>query len=129
MTLAQQSNKKDMITRIRGRYIGRNASSAYKELVWAVGTAKDTTVGIEEQTIQTLAALDKLLQEQGSHRSQIVSAQVYLTNMANKSAMDRIWCDWLGNDPQHWPQRVCIGVDLHGDMLIEISVTAVRLES
>ncbi len=99
-----------MITRIRGRYIGRNASSAYKDLVWAVGTAKDTTVGIEEQTIQTLAALDKLLQEQGS-------------------AMDRIWCDWLGNDPQHWPQRVCIGVDLHGDMLIEISVTAVRLES
>ena len=118
-----------MITRIRGRYIGRNASSAYKDLVWAVGTAKDTTVGIEEQTIQTLAALDKLLQEQGSHRSQIVSAQVYLTNMANKSAMDRIWCDWLGTDPQHWPQRVCIGVDLHGDMLIEISVTAVRLEN
>ena len=70
-----------MITRIRGRYIGRNASSAYKDLVWAVGTAKDTTVGIEEQTIQTLAALDKLLQEQGSRRSQIVSAQVYLTNM------------------------------------------------
>ena len=118
-----------MITRIRGRYIGRNASSAYKDLVWAVGTAKDTTVGIEEQTIQTLAALDKLLQEQGSHRSQIVSAQVYLTNMANKSAMDSIWCDWLGNDPQHWPQRGCSGVDLHGDMLIEISVTAVRLES
>ena len=49
--------------------------------------------------------------------------------MANKSAMDRIWCDWLGDDPQHWPQRVCIGVDLHGDMLIEISVTAVRLEN
>jgi enamine deaminase RidA (YjgF/YER057c/UK114 family) len=127
MTLAQQSNK-NMITRVRGRYLGRNASSAYKDLVWAVGTAKDTTVGIEEQTTQTLAALDNLLQEQGSHRSQIASAQVYLTNMANKSAMDRIWCDWLGDDPQHWPQRVCIGVDLHGDMLIEISVTAVRLE-
>ena len=117
-----------MITRIRGRYIGRNASSAYKDLVWAVGTAKDTTTGIEEQTIQTLAALDKLLQEQGSHRSQIISAQVYLTNMANKSAMDRIWCDWVGDDPQQWPQRVCIGVDLHGDMLIEISVTAAKYE-
>ena len=117
-----------MITRIRGRYIGRNASSAYKDLVWAVGTAKDTTVGIEEQTTQTLAALDNLLQEQGSHRSQIVSAQVYLTNMANKAAMDRIWCDWLGTDQQHWPQRVCIGVDLHGDMLIEISVTAAKYE-
>ena len=90
MTLAQQSNKKDMITRIRGRYIGRNASSAYKDLVWAVGTAKDTTVGIEEQTIQTLAALDKLLQEQGSHRSQIVSAQVYLTDMANKLSLIHI---------------------------------------
>ena len=105
-----------------------NASSAYKDLIWAVGTAKDTTTGIEEQTIQTLAALDNLLQEQGSHRSQIVSAQVYLTNKANKSAMDRIWCDWVGDDPQQWPQRVCIGVDLHGDMLIEISVTAAKYE-
>ena len=117
-----------MITRIRGRYIGRNASSAYKDLVWAVGTAKDTTTGIEEQTQQTLAALENLLQAQGSHRSQILSAQVYLTNMANKSSMDRIWCDWLGDDPQNWPQRVCIGADLHGDMLIEISVTAARQE-
>ena len=64
-------NKNDMITRIRGRYIGRNASSAYKDLAWAVGTAKDTTAGIEDQTIQTLAALDNLLQEQGSHRSPV----------------------------------------------------------
>jgi len=49
-----------MITRVRGRYLGRNASSAYKDLVWAVGTAKDTTVGIEEQTTQTLEALARI---------------------------------------------------------------------
>lgn len=118
-----------MIKRLRGKYIGRNASSAYKDLVWAVGTAQDTTQGIEEQTRQTLAAIEANLQTLGSDRSRIVSAQVYLAHMSDKPAMDRIWCDWIGDDPQHWPQRVCVGLDLHGDMLIEISVTAVRMET
>lgn len=30
----------------------------------------------------------------------------------------------LGDNPKHWPQRACLGVDLEGDTLIEITVTA-----
>jgi len=40
--------------------------------------------------------------------------------------MDDIWQQWLGEDPQHWPQRACLGVALEGDTLIEVSVTAIR---
>ena len=117
-----------MITRRRGKYIGRNAASAYQDLVWTVATAGDTTLDIEGQTQETLAVLEKNLRELGSEKTRIVSAQVYLAHMADKPVMDGVWRDWIGDDPQHWPQRVCVGVDLHGDMLIEISVTAVRQE-
>ena len=115
-----------MITRRRGKYIGRNAASAYQDLVWTVATARDTTLDIEGQTRQTLAVIEKKLQELGSDKTRIVSAQVYLSRMADKPVMDDVWCEWLGDDPQHWPQRACVGVDLHGDTLIEVSVTAIR---
>ena len=39
-----------MIIRVRGKYIGRNAASAYKDLMWTVATALDTTLDIEVQT-------------------------------------------------------------------------------
>ena len=118
-------NRNIMITRVRGKYIGRNAASAYKDLVWTVATAFDTTLDIEGQTRETLAVLEKNLRELGSERTRIVSAQVYLAHIADKPVMDGIWRDWIGDDPQYWPQRACVGVDLHGETLIEVSVTAV----
>ena len=46
--------------------------------------------------------------------------------MAEKSLMDSIWQAWLGDNEEHWPQRACLGVNLEGDVLIEVTVTAVR---
>ncbi len=46
--------------------------------------------------------------------------------MDNKSVMDEVWRDWIGSDPEYWPQRACLGVDLEGKCLIEVTVTAVR---
>ena len=117
-----------MIERKRGIYPGRNKSSAYKDLVWTVATAADTKVGIEQQTRSTLDIIQQNLQELGSDKSQILSAQVYIANMADKPIMDAVWQQWLGANPQHWPQRACLGVDLEGPVLIEVTVTAVRLE-
>lgn len=115
-----------MIERKRGVYPGRNKSSAYKDLVWTVATAADTTVGIEQQSQLTLETIQQNLLELGSDKTQILSAQVYIANMADKPVMDAVWQQWLGDDPQHWPQRACLGVDLEGEVLIEVTVTAVR---
>jgi len=115
-----------MIERKRGIYNGRNKSSAYKDLVWTVATSSDTTVGIEQQTQLTLETIQNNLLELGSDKTQIVSAQVYIANMADKPIMDAVWQGWLGTNPQHWPQRACLGVDLEGQVLIEVTVTAVR---
>jgi len=115
-----------MIERKAGIYDGRNKSSAYKDLVWTVATSSDLSVGIEQQTLLTLAIIEDNLLDLGSDKSRIVSAQVYIANMAEKPLMDTVWKNWLGDNPQHWPQRACLGVNLEGDVLIEVTVTAVR---
>lgn len=115
-----------MIERKPGIYPGRNKSSAYKELVWTVATSSDTSVGIEEQTRLTLDTIENNLLELASDKTRIVSAQVYIANMQDKAKMDAVWQTWLGTKQQHWPQRACLGVTLEGDVLIEVTVTAVR---
>ncbi|WP_019028623.1 RidA family protein [Colwellia piezophila] len=115
-----------MIERKPGIYDGRNKSSAYKDLVWTVATSSNTSVGIEQQTLFTLATIEKNLAELGSDKSRIVSAQIYIANMTEKPLMDAVWQNWLGDNPQHWPQRACLGVNLEGEVLIEVTVTAVR---
>lgn len=115
-----------MIERKRGIYNGRNKSSAYKDLVWTVATSSDTTLDIEGQTRLTLETIQNNLLELGSDKTKIVSAQVYIADMNFKPQMDSVWCEWFGDNPQDWPQRACLGVNLEGDVLIEITVTAVR---
>ncbi len=115
-----------MIERKRGIYLGRNKSSAYKDLVWTVATSSDTTLDIVGQTKLTLETIERNLEELGSSKTQIVSAQVFIANMLDKPQMDNVWREWLGDNPEHWPQRACLGVALEGDVLIEVTVTAVR---
>ena len=115
-----------MIERKRGAYQGRNKSSTYKDLVWTVATSSDTSLDIVGQTKLTLETIDKNLEELGSNKTQIVSAQVFIANMPDKPKMDKVWCEWLDENPEHWPQRACLGVALEGDVLIEVTVTAVR---
>lgn len=117
-----------MITRLRGKYLGRNRAVAYKDLVWTVATADDTSQDIAGQTRQSLATIDKNLHDLGTDKSAIVSAQVFITDMTHKEAMDDVWRSWIGDDPQQWPQRACLGVALAGDTLVEITITAVRHE-
>ena len=116
-----------MIERKPGIYKGRNKSSAYKDLVWTVATSSDTSLGIEGQTRMTLDTIQENLLELESDKTRIVSAQVYIADMNDKPRMDRVWCEWIGDNPEHWPQRACLGVSLEGAVLVEITVTAVRV--
>ncbi|MGH8620240.1 MAG: RidA family protein [Burkholderiales bacterium] len=115
-----------MIERLRGKARGRNRACAYKDLVWAVATADDVSLDIAGQTRQTLATIEKNLATMGAHKHRIMSAQVYIASLQDKAAMDAVWNEWLGDDPEHWPQRACLGVALEGGALVEITVTAVR---
>jgi len=116
-----------MIERRGGGYpAGRSQSSAYRDLVWSVATARDERLDLAGQAAQSLRTLDANLRELGSDKTRIVSAQVFLARIDDKPAMDAVWVEWIGPDPQHWPQRACVGAALGGNWLIEITVVAVR---
>ena len=116
----------DMIRRLRGSATGRNRGSIYRDLVWTVATAPDRTHGVKGQTEQCLAALDKSLAEAGAAKTRILSAQIFLADMATKAEMDAVWNAWIGPDPDHWPQRACVGAPLADGCLVEIILTAAR---
>ena len=111
------------IERWRGDARGRSRTSAWRDLVFTVATAPGATV--VEQTRASLAQISANLAEAGTDNSQLLSATVYLTDIANKAEMDVEWCDWIG-DAANWPQRACVQAALAPGTLVEITVVAVR---
>lgn len=50
---------------------------------------------IAEQTRSVLHKIDRLLTESGSDRSHILSATIYLKDMAHFSGMNEVWDTWI----------------------------------
>ena len=115
-----------MIERVRGTAKGRNVSTAYKDLVWSVAAASDESLDLTGQTLQTLNTLENNLIELGSDKTKILSAKVFIANIDDKPVMDKVWNEWIGPDPDNWPERACLGVNLGGNYQIEVTVTALR---
>ena len=85
--------------------------------------ADDKQADIRVQTQETLAKIDKLLEEAGSSRSKLVSATIWLKNMGDYDGMNEVWDRWI--DPQNPPARACGEVRLADDRyLVEIIATA-----
>ena len=114
------------IRRFRGQAVGRNRAVEYNGLVWAVATAPDTREGVAGQTRQCLAALDRSLADAGSSKTRLLSAQIFLADMATKFEMDEVWNAWIGPDAEHWPQRACVGAALADGCLVEIILLAAK---
>lgn len=97
----------------------------HKGVVYFGGVIADDVSGVSmrEQTTQVCAKLDKLLADAGSGKSKLISATLFITDMALKQEMNEAWSSWL--DAQDLPARATIGVsDLGKDVLIEVVVTA-----
>ena len=112
------------IQRVRGPAVGRNQAVAYSGLAWAVGAACRPGLGFADQMRETLQIIDQSLAALGTDKTRLLSAQVFLADMADKPRMDEAWNAWLGPNPDHWPQRACVGAPLTGDLLVEITVVA-----
>ena len=72
------------IERWRGQATGRSPATAWRDLVFTVATAPDETASVAEQTRRTLERLERNLAEAGSDKSRILSATVYVTDIAAK---------------------------------------------
>lgn len=113
-----------MITRLAGSNPTRSRGVVYDNLVFTVAVASDKVPSYYEQTKQALATIDNSLAEAGTDKSRILTAFVYIADMAQKAEMDRAWGEWV--DPKNPPMRACLGVTLDGKDLVEIVVTAAK---
>ena len=111
------------IDRIIGAAKGRSSAVHHNGIVYAVATAGSSSSSVAEQTQLTLAALDQNLNAVNSDKTRLLQATVYLRDMATKTEMDEVWCEWIG-DAENWPQRACVGTGLAGNDLVEIVVVA-----
>jgi enamine deaminase RidA (YjgF/YER057c/UK114 family) len=110
------------IERWKGTAAGRCRMVKHAGTVYTVATARDKGPSVKRQTEDTLAQIDASLAEAGTNKSKLLSATVYITDMAHKPEMDAVWCAWV--HPDGWPQRACVAVTLADKDLVEIVVTA-----
>ena len=111
------------IERWQGDAKGRSRASAWRDLVFTVATAPGASVA--EQTRASLDRISKNLAEACADHTRLLSATVYLTDIAHKAEMDAEWCEWIGR-PERWPQRACVQAALAPGTLVEITVIAAR---
>jgi enamine deaminase RidA (YjgF/YER057c/UK114 family) len=85
--------------------------------------AGDTSQDVGGQTRQVLAAIDRLLAEAGSDKSRLLSAQIFLADMADFAAMNKVWEGWVV--PGQTPARATVQAAMAApDYRVEIVVTA-----
>ena len=90
-----------------------------------MATAEAAGPTLSAQTARSLELIDRNLAEAGSDKTRLLSATVYLTDIAGKAEMDAVWCNWIG-DASRWPQRACVQAQLAPGTLVEITVIATR---
>lgn len=92
---------------------GHRMSEAVRvgEIVFLAGQIpEDLSAGIEVQTRQVLDGIDQVMAEFGGSKSDVVSVQVWLSDMADFQGMNAVWDQWV--DKKTPPARATCGVAL-----------------
>ncbi len=113
-----------MITRFSGLTPTRSRAVIHDGLVFTVAVSPDPDPTFYEQTRKALKRIDESLAMSGTNKSRILSAIVYIADIARKEEMNRAWDEWV--DRANPPMRACIGVDLEYPHLVEIVITAAQ---
>lgn len=88
--------------------------------------ADDASLPAEGQMEQVLASIDRLLKEAGTDKSKLLSATVYVTDMAaDFDAVNRVWDAWI--DRTNPPARAAVQAQLaNKKWLVEVVVVAAK---
>ncbi len=95
----------------------------YNGIIWVAGQVGTPGDSVADQTRQCLAEVDRILAEAGTDKTRILSAQIWLADMADFPAMNSVWDAWV---PQgHTPARATGEAKLAAPAyLVEVIVTA-----
>ena len=96
----------------------------HKDTVYLAGQiVDDGSTTVEAQTRDVLRQIDALLERAGTDKSRLLTATVYLADMAGFAAMNAAWDAWV--DRANAPARATVEVKLADpDLLVEIQVIA-----
>lgn len=103
-----------------------SAVTIFNKVVYLSGQVpKNTALDVVGQTQEILATIDQLLALADTDKSRLLSAQLYIKNLADFSEVNAVWIDWMKDCVA--PSRATIQADLvNPDWLIEIAVTAAQ---
>ena len=115
------------------RHVGKRLSAMV--IHHAIGTvylsgqvADDPTADVSGQTRQVLAQIDALLAEAGSDKTKVLTATVYLPDIADFAAMNAVWEEWVV--PGQTPARATVEAKLAAPQyrveIQAIAATAIR---
>jgi enamine deaminase RidA (YjgF/YER057c/UK114 family) len=80
---------------------------------------------VAAQTEDILATIDRLLAQAGTDRSRLLSATIWLSDIATFDQMNGVWDAWVA--PGNPPARACVEARLaNPQYTVEIMVTAAR---
>lgn len=98
---------------------------AHNGVLYTAGQVAQNNPGapVAVQTAEVLQRIDDLLADAGSHKGRILSANLYLADMADFDAMNSVWDAWI--DPDGKPARTTVQALLTDPQFtIEIGVIA-----
>lgn len=91
--------------------------------VYLAGQVGEAGADVATQTKQVLEQIDRLLALAGTDKTKILSAQVWMADMADFQKMNAVWDAWVA--PGHAPARATGESKLAtSEYLVEIIVTA-----
>jgi enamine deaminase RidA (YjgF/YER057c/UK114 family) len=98
----------------------------YHGFVYLAGmTADDTSQDVAGQTTQILAAIDAMLETHGTDKTRLLQAQIWVKDIRDRDAMNKVWIDWLPEGGA--PARACVEASMADPrLLVEIMVTACK---
>ncbi|RHY27101.1 hypothetical protein DYB32_007040 [Aphanomyces invadans] len=96
----------------------------HNKTVYLSGQLADNLDGdIRAQTLETLASIDVFLADAGTDKAALLSATIYLKDMADYAAMNVVWDAWVL--PGAAPARATVQAYMYDPrVLVEISVIA-----
>ncbi|CAI2540114.1 Enamine/imine deaminase [Serratia liquefaciens] len=105
-----------------------SASVSYGDFIFLSGQTPITaSADITQQSQEVLAKIDRLLAEAGSDNGHLLSAQIWLKDIANDfAAFNAVWEAWLPQGQS--PTRATVQAALaRPELLVEVMVTAVKV--
>lgn len=83
----------------------------------------NTGADIGGQTADVLRQIDELLAQAGTSKSNLLRAEIFLTDMTDFAGMNKVWDAWV--DPKATPARATVEAKLaRPELKIEIMVIA-----